>query len=528
MPRNWKRIGQQLSSWLLHLASLALIGLVFFLGVRSERTGFVREVIDPGFRKLSDPVLNAFRGKPPPVARIFIDIDAASLDSLQTIMDAAFKKGRLAASGNAAFAGRLRSGDREVPVIIGLRGGAMIPGQRTSWPLNIRALPGDTVLDMQTFDVVPVTDEGPIWSMLLQAMLADQGQVSMGSALAEVELNGNSMGLCALFGRPDATMLARWSRGSGPVLRFDDDLSLNASAAMAQRKFASRPPPQGDWLSAPLLLHSTDGERVTKRANKAIQRMEAFRSGSLAAADVFDAHDLARTMALCDLLGTTAALDWWNLRFLVDSLSEELVPIPMHITEHAPITALLAEDIDVTTALTMPGRALVDRALTDPRIRDLYIAYLDTFSAPSWWEVALERTRPDREPTEKAISAEFPRIRFDASIVLHDRTLIRQALYPRDLVLAYVSDTLEATDGVAIANVHALPAEVIGVVLTTSDTVRLLNPLRLEPRQRDRPLRYVYLPLSVPGSPREVLVRLGTTLKPRGVRIRTWSSFGAN
>lgn len=528
MPKDWKRIGQRLSGWLLQFAALALIGLVFFLGVRSERTGFVREVIDPGFRKLSDPVLNAFRGKPPPVARIMLEIDAASRDSLKKISETAFKEGRMVASNNAAFAAHLRTEDRELPVVVSLREGAMIPGQRAYWPLNVRALPGDTVLDMQSFDVVPITDEAPIWSVFLQAMLSDQGQASMESALADVELNGTSMGLCALFGRPDATMLARWSRGSGPVLRFDDDLSLNAGAAMAQRKFASAPPPQGDWLSAPLLLHSTDGARLTKRANKAIQRMEAFRAGSMAAADVFDAHELARTMALCDLLGTTAALDWWNLRFLVDSISEEIVPIPLHITEHAPITALLAEDVSVTTALTMSGRTLVYRALADPQVRDLYIAYLDTFSAPGWWETALERTRPRWEPMKKAIIAEYPRIQFDETIVQHDRTLIQQTLNPRDLVLAYVSDTLEATDGIAIANVHALPVDVIGVILTTGDTTKLMSPLRLESRQRDRPLRYTYLPLSVPGSPREVLVRLGPTLKPRAVRIRTWSSFGAN
>ncbi len=242
MPKDWKPIGRRLSGWLLQIAALVLIGLVFFLGVRSERTGFVREVIDPGFRKLSDPVLNVFRGTPPAVARIVLEIDAASRDSLEKIMEGAFKEGRMVANSNAAFAGHLRMDDRELPVVVSLREGAVIAGQRAIWPLNVRALPGDTVLDMQTFDVVPITDEAPIWSMLLQAMLADQGQASMESALAEVELNGASMGLCALFGRPDATMLARWSRGGGPVLRFDDDLSLNASAAMTQRKFASAPP----------------------------------------------------------------------------------------------------------------------------------------------------------------------------------------------------------------------------------------------------------------------------------------------
>lgn len=528
MPKDWKHIAQRTSSWLLQLATLALIGLVFFLGVRSERTGFVREVIDPGFRKLSAPVLNAFRGRPPAVPRIELELDSLSLDSLLTLTERAFAERQVVSTGNASFAGKLRTNERELAVVISLREGAMIPGLRHHWPLNVRALPGDTVQDMQTFDVVPITDESALWSMLLHAMLADQGQAAMESGLAEVKLNGKTFALCGLFGRPDATMLARWSRGSGPVLRFDHDLSLNANNAMAQRGFTSTPPPQGDWLSAPLLLNAANDTRLTSRSRKAIQRMEAFRAGNLSASQVFDVHDLARTMALCDLLGTTAALDWWNLRFLVDSISEELVPIPLHITEHWPITGLLAEGPPPGSTTKMAGRAFVDRALSDPTIQGLYIAYLDTFSAPGWWEVARERTRPLWDPARKVIAAEFPRSDLDLTIVEHDRTLLRQALYPRDLVLAYVSDTLAATDGVAIANVHALPAEIIGVTLTTGDTTWLASPLRLEPRPRDKPLRYTYLPLNVAGSPREVLVRIGTTLRPRAVRIRTWSSFGAN
>ncbi|MBL7952154.1 MAG: hypothetical protein JNM62_10590 [Flavobacteriales bacterium] len=528
MAQNWRRIGQRFSSGLLQFAALALIGLVFFLGVRSERTGFVREVIDPGFRKLSAPVLNAFRGKPPTVPQIMLELDSAALESLHELNDRAFSDRHVLSTGNAVFAGKLRVDGRELPVVISLREGSMIAGSRKQWPLNVRALPGDTVQGMQTFDVVPVTDEAPLWSMLLQAMLADQGQACMESGLAEVTLNGKNLGLNALFGRPDATMLARWSRGSGPVLRFDDDLALNASNAMAQRSFPSTPPPQGDWLSAPLLLHSANDARLTARARKAIQRIEAFRNGTLMASQVFDHQDLARTMALCDLLGTTAALDWWNLRFLVDSVSEELVPIPLHINEHGPISGSLAEGPPQGAATDMPARALVDRAMKDPLIQGAYIAYLDTFSAQGWWEAARERTRTRWEYARRVVTAQLPRSSLDLSIVEHDRSLIQQALHPRDVLLAYISDTLAATDGVVIANVHSLATEIIGVTLTTGDTTWLSTPLRLEPRQRDKPLRYTFLPLSVPGSPREVLVRIGPTLRPRAVRIRTWSSFGAN
>jgi len=157
---------------------------------------------------------------------------------------------------------------------------------------------------MQSFDVISIDDEAPLWSILLHVMLQDQGLAGMQAGIAEVRINNEERGLCALYGGTDATMLARWSRGNGPVLYFDPDLLWNARAAMAERTFPSNTQPQGDWLSAPLLLQGATNERNTNRARKAIQRMEAFRAGSLKASQVFDANDLAKTMALCDLLGS--------------------------------------------------------------------------------------------------------------------------------------------------------------------------------------------------------------------------------
>ncbi|MGV3637263.1 MAG: hypothetical protein ACO1NQ_06400 [Flavobacteriales bacterium] len=296
---------------------------------------------------------------------------------------------------------------------------------------------------------------------------------------------------------------------------------------MADRPFPSSPPPQGDWLAAPLLVQGALNERNTARARRAIQRMEAFRAGSAPASEVFDTDDLARTMALCDLLGTTEALHWWNLRFLVDSVSEQLVAIPMHITGHAPISAVLAEQAANRSTIA-GGLEFAVQALKDPVVHDMYLAFLDTMSAPGWWEVTRERTRPLWEPTVKIVKAAYPRLDLDLRVVEHDRQVIRSALEPSDLLLAYVSDTLVATDGVVLANVHALPVRIIGVVLTTGDTAKLTSALELAPRQRDQPLRYTFVPLNVPGSPREILARMGTSLRTRSIRIRTWSSFTAS
>lgn len=531
MTTQWQERLRRWAFWLLQVAALLLIGLVFYLGIRSERSGFVREVIDPGFRKLSDPVLNAFRRKPPPVVLLRLELDAVSLDSLKNLGKQALQHRRVHRQGNASFTTTLRLGERAVPAVIGLREGAALPGRIDYWPLHVRTLPGDTVLGMQTFDIIPIVDEAPLWSLALQVMLDELGHLRLGAAVAEVEVNTGSMGLCILHGRPDAHVLEHWSRGNGPVLRFDDNMWLDAQEALSLRDFPTASPPQGDWLVAPLLLHAGDGGELGKRAQQAIRRMDAFRAGEAAASEVFDTDRVARLMAVCDMLGTQSAMDWWNLRFLVDSISEVLVPVPMHITARAPISAVFGVQRANEAPGTTPARALVDRFLADQVINAKYIAYLDSFSADGWWEDIMERTRHRWSAERNVVHAEFPWIDLDLSVVEHDRTVIRQTLHPKEVVLAYIRDAQQATDGIALANVHALPVLVTGVVVSGGDTLRESRPTLLYPRKRDSPLIYTLLPMDLrrtASTPVEVIVKVVGSNEERSVAIRTWSTFGAN
>jgi hypothetical protein len=526
---GWKHepLRERVRTLLLGGSVLVMIGLIFYLGARSERSGFIREVVDPGFRKLSDPVLNAFRGRPPAVTRMVLALEPAALDSLEARSERAFRDRHLDPANNQPLPAQMEINGHVRTVQVMLHDGPLLTGIPRQWPIQVLAAAGDTILGLRTFDLIPLVDEAPLWSILHQAIRSDQGLAAMGAGIAEVSVNGRASALHVLFGQPDNTAFAAWSHGSGPVLRFDDGLYRTATMAMDERGFPSLSPPQGDWLSAPLLVQGADDALRANRARQAIGRMEGFRSGKLMASQVFAPYELAKSMALCDLLGVAAALDWWNLRFLVDSTTEQLIPLPQHITTHAPISATLAEEA-LARVSAPPGREFVDRALSDPLIHDLYLTYLDSFSTPGWLEVVRARTEPQWARTRAVINAEKPRVDLDFAIVEHDRQVIRQALHPKNLALAYVTDTLVATDGVVIANVHALPLLVTGVVLSTGDTTRFQTPLRLAPRLRDQPLRYTYLPMSVPGSPREVIVKLNSTVAPRSVRIRTWSSFGAN
>ena len=530
MLSRWMAFWQRINAPLLSIAAVVLIGLVYFLGVESERSGFVREVIDPGFRKLSDPVLNAFRAKPPAIAQLKIQLDIVAFDSLMVLSMEAFREGHLDGTGNSVFAGTLLKGDLSVPIVVGLLEGDEREGSRM-WPIHVRALPGDTILGMQTFDVLPVLDETPLWSIVLNAVLKEFGHPTLGDVLSEVDLNDQEMGLCVLQGRTDATMLGQWSNGNGPVLRFDDSMVRASKVDMAQRIFSSTPPPQGDWASAPLLMRAGEEILPTRRARHAIDRLEAFRGGILSAAEVFDVETVARLLAVCDLLGTQSAMDWWDLQFLVDSTSGKLVPVAPHLRTNAPITSLQGAMVVGNELLAIQGRELAIHFLSDTTIQRHYLAYLDTFSTAGYWQNLMARTEDQWEPARKVVHAEYPRLDLDTMILVHDRTVIYQTLHPSDMVLAYMRDSQFGGSSVAIANVHSLPVEIIALVYSNLDTVYLDAPIRLAAHLKDRPLTYGTVPIMDyrrAEKPSAILARLSPGLTVRKVPIRMWTTLGAN
>src|SRR5690606_29242628 len=128
-----------------------------------------------------------------------------------------------------------------------------------------------------------------------------------GHAMVELQLNREDQGLYTLEGRTDSVLIAQWGRGPGPVLRFDDALLAGTRAAMENRIFGSMPPPQGDWLAAPIITAgpSIDPEdnEVIARMEGTMERLEGFRSGKERPSEILHIPTIARLYAMADLLG---------------------------------------------------------------------------------------------------------------------------------------------------------------------------------------------------------------------------------
>lgn len=524
----------RLLPYLTSAVALLLIAMMYFLGVYSERTGFVDQVLDPGIKRIAHPVLNAFRGKPPVVPMLRLVLADADHDSLEAVRRGASELGWLGPEGNPLFPAQATVDGQTIAALAGLRegNGEVYAGKR--WPLHVRLSGGNLLQGMTTFDLVPVTDSTHLRAWLFQTVLRDQGLPSLGHAFTEARLNDKDMGLCAMESHVDATQLERWGRGPGPVVRFDDGLWNNARHAMGQRLFYSTMPPQGDWLAAPILasrqgvvLEDPDGAR---RFQTAVNALDAFRNGTMAPSEVFDADAMARLLALADLFGAGETVHWWSMRFLADSVSGKLAALPQRGHAGEAISGLLATRTTAPLRFPMRTSGYLDRLFGDTAIYQRYIAYLDTFSTEGWLEGLLDRIQPELAIQERIVTAEYPGTGIDRNVFIHDRTVIQQNLRPRDLMLAYTQAVGTGRRRVLAANVHSLPV-LVDAVIIGPDTLLLSKPLVLWPRETGKPLAYTPIPLQIPLATEASLALRATVMglhDRRIVPVRIWSSFPVN
>ena len=506
------------------ILALGLIGLVYFLGVRSERTGFVRDVLDPGLKRITQPVLNAFRGAPPKLPLLRLVVEEELLDSLEADTDFGAEQVPfplvIEVNGRQASATATVVPAREVNDA----------DERQTWSISITE--GDSVIAMGSFELRPVSDGTSLREWLLQAALGRVGNPSLPFEFVDVKVNDRRSALYAMRGGIDVALLRNWKSGSGPVLRFDDALLRNVRGALGPRNVSLAAVPQGQWMSAPVVetpLGSPRSGARSARGERAIRSLEDFRAGRSPTWNVFDLHATARLFALGDLLGAQDACTWDRLWLIPDSATGSIVPVPMFGEALEPVSALHVQQAAASLSPVM-GSGFIDHLFHDRQFFATYMAYLDTFSADGWMEHLIAGLAPEIQLHERIVSGAFPGTHFDLGVVQVDRKLIRQLLRPADLALVFANPGPNRKNRPAAANVHALPLRVIGMACGT-DTILLRDETILWPRLPGKPLEYVPLPLDIEANaetPCGLLVQVIGLREIRKITIRTWSTYAAD
>lgn len=513
-PR-WPSVLNTLIRYAPSALALLLLGLVYFLGIRSERTGFVEQVLAPGLKRITAPVLNAFRATPPKIPQLSITLSPELLDSLSRLEEQAIERGWLDTGIAPWLSGRIAvNSDTQIVRLRPLEGPVNhLPSGQWSYTLALER--NDSLLHGRLLEVLPVQDGGPVYALLLEAVLRELGIPQTVRSMADIAIGTRPSRLYTVTPLPDSTLLVDRGLSTGPMYSFDDVLRKHARKSISGFVHPVDAPARMEWLSAPLVrtpLRGIPSPGEAEAARKAMLSLEAFRSGQASASDVFDVERTAKLMAACDVFGAQATLRWWNLRFLPDTDSGKLVIIPMHLIAGEAITSLGVQRTGTPIAFPSSAGSFAGRILGDLTLYKRYMAWLDSLSSPGWADTLIARKHELIDRADRVVRGEFPEHRFDTSILPHNIRTVRLMLTPDLPLLAYIRPAQHGYSQLALANVHDLPVEVVGYV-TGNDTVRLSRPMLLPPREPERPLQYsrIIVPDHATRSAPQVMVHLPGT-----------------
>lgn len=503
------------------LIALLLIGLVFFLGIRTERTGFVRDVLDPGIKRITHPVLNAFRGSPPAVDRLTILLTEGALDSLLQVRDSALLAGYLEAERNLVFNAEVVNGRDTVVARAELMAGPVDHLRTNKWQLSVKGDRPMGPMHCANFRLDDPKRTGHLHGWLLHraAELCDVPSLSMG--LSEVMLNERFLGLYTTIEIPDSSTLHRWGLGNGPIVAFDRTVHDRASMGLAGLQFTALPLPQEQLSTSTLTILPTGEKPAADRSRRALALLTALQLDSKPLSELLDVERTAALFAIHDLLGAQSALRWTQLAFVLDSAGTRLIPFVLHPQAGTPIAAI------GPLALSTKDDVLIQRIHADRTFRPRYHHWLDRISEEGWSEDLHSQADSTIAQLDRTLQVEFPDNHFDRRIVAHDRTIILRTLYPQDLAIAIAQDGPEGF-AIRISNIHALPV-IVEALIQKGDTLPLISPLLLPARLNDRPLDYWEIPLP-DGDVRassHVLLRVEGTLHARAQPMRRRSTLDA-
>ncbi len=409
-----------------------------------------------------------------------------------------------------------------------LKGDLLDHLQGERWSFRVRMKDGTAFLGMTEFSLQAPQRRGDLDEFAILRALERERLIGHRYQLVRLRLDGVDLAFYALEEHFGDVQLEAARRRAGPILKFDETLWWDAHVRdpndQRDTMFGA-----GEFHSLP--IESIEPARVAADPEyaamyaSAYALLEGWRRGELATHEAFDLPALAKALAVSDLFGAHHGLTARQLRFYYDPLIGRL--------------ALVLYDTGAGTSLDRPiGLSTRDNILArrgglyslpvdlwfaDEALWPHYVEALAEVSDPRWLERFRREVGPELALLATTLRDQREGYVFDWTFLDGNAALLREILEPAALVRGWA----EGPGGPEVANLHALPVEVIGARSADGAEVSLEPALWLAPRRAATPLGYDRLPVPAGFVPAELVTRVQGTQRTLVEAVRPGDRFGA-
>ncbi len=476
--------------------SLASIhyGMQLYKSRRAENLDmFLDNLVSTRFAVVPHWIEGLVLGRP---ERLDVEIRRKDFAQLAQRRAEALQRGILINTNNAYVPAVIRHEGVEYHTKLRLKGDWTDHLLGNKWSFRVKIKGNDTLFGMKQFSLHHPRARNFAYEWLFHRALAREDILSLRYDFVEVALNGQNLGVYALEEHFEKRLIENQRRREGPIIKLNENLLWADRAAQPHALDASPTGLQSEhsaWVDA-----FDDGAlkdpAAFARFQLAHNLVESFRYGKLSAHEVFDTEKMATFMALSDLLGSSHAVVWHNLRFYFNPVSSKLEPIGFDANAGQKI----ARPVGAARDWKHHNRKYKDLAFTDPVFYEAYTRALERVSQESYLETLLADTRRELKGKLAILWREFPWFHYSDDAFHHNRAVIASALQPTRGVHAYFHGRSDSTLIVEVGNLQGMALEVDHVVFNDSLTLSPDERVILAPKVESTPVAYLAARFTLP------------------------------
>lgn len=433
--------------------------------------------------------LNGLKAEPQPFS---IEISSKDYKLLEKNRQKALERGIIINDLDGDYVpATVQYNGEKIAVKLRLKGHMTDHLQDNKWSFRIKIKDDHTFMGMKLFSIQHPGTRGYIYEWIYHELMKREGIIALRYKFINVYVNGKDWGIYAVEENFDKELIENNHRPPGPIVRFNPEMywvdrfnELKGSQPVAE--YAS-------YFSANVEAYREDkwlkDTLQKKYYMNAIASIEAVRANKIQVDNLFDIEKLAKFHAIIDLVGGHHSMDWSDIKFYYNPITEKLEPVAYESFTVLPSRMLAGDYKYVQLDSNANYSDLYTAIFSNKAFFKRYISNLERISQAVYLDQFFNDSNEELKKNLSLLYKEFPYKKFDRQEYYKNQVIIRKSISPPKAFNAYFVKAEQNSLAIQIGAITSLPVEIKSVSIGTAIALPT-DPIILPAKQPNQFVNY--------------------------------------
>tara|TARA_B110001452_G_scaffold212647_1_gene183291 strand:+ start:18 stop:1532 length:1515 start_codon:yes stop_codon:yes gene_type:complete len=431
---------------------------MIYIGMSIQRRGITSQFIKPFILENFKVIPNYLKGRKSKPKKIEIFFDKKGEIRLEKNRQKALKEGILRTHDFSWVKSTIAYAEDTMNCKVRLKGDGLDHLEGEKWSLRIKLKKSNHLYGMKVFSLQDPYTRNYIYEWIFHQTLKQEGIIGLYYDFVEIFINDDNKGVFAIEEHFDRNLISNNNKPEGVVLKNDEDFFWENPITPKNTNSYDE-----CWLNSHFNNFNKLDSVELKYYEILKEKLYLFKTGNLTTSEVFDTDLLSKYFAICDLMDGGHAVNWNNIRWYYNSLTNKVEPIGFDKGRGFSIVNLIGtnsrEDIH------RPLR--INSFFGDYNFCKKYIKQLCRVSEPAFLDSLLSNIDDDLQSKLNIIYKDYPYFNYTKKYFIKNQNFIKGMLNPNKPLY---SELVSLADSIHFyfTNIHYLPLKIHSISKTLS------------------------------------------------------------